>query len=866
MATTPPDILITTPESLYLLLTSAARTILRNVDMVIIDEIHSLTPTKRGAHLALSLERLDAYAGHRAQRIGLSATARSLDEVGKYLTGGLPYTLVQPPAHKEWDLDIVVPIEDMSLPGQPTGNPTGAASGNEERHSIWPHIENRLLDLITTHRSTLIFVNSRRVAERLTARINEEWDARNTPNETTADTPANETSTTSPPEPPILARAHHGSVSSEQRTHIEESLKSGQLPAVIATSSLELGIDMGEIDLVAHIDAPPSVASGLQRVGRAGHHVGARSHGIFLPTHRSDLIRTTVVCERMRAGLIETLHIPTNPLDVLAQHIVAMCAMDDWSLSELTNLIKRTASYATIPTALLTSVLDMLAGRYPDENFAGLRPRIIWDRSTDTLTGRPGSQRIAVTSGGTIPDRGQFGVFLIGEGPGRRVGELEEEMVYESRVGDVFTLGTSSWRIEEITHDQVLVTPAPGIPGRLPFWRGDTEGREAELGAAIGAFMHEIATLPHDTAINRATTAGLDTWAATNLVTYIHEQKTATGAVPSQNTIILEIFPDELGDTQIVIHSPWGSRVNAPWSLAIAARLRQRFGIDPHPMHADDGIILRLPETTPTDDNTPTSHQLLTEIAELITIDPDEITDIITNEVGGSALFASRFRECASRALLLPRRNPAARQALWQQRRRSAQLLEVASRYQEFPIVLETLRECMQDVFDVPALKTLMTNLTNRRTRIHAINTPTPSPMARTLLFGYIAQFLYEGDSPLAERRAAALSVDPELLADILGTHTTSMRELLDPTIVEHTEAQLQALDPERSPRNIEETFDLIRRIGPLTTTEITTRAHPHTNATTTTTWIHELHNRRRIMPITMAGEQRWALVEDAGR
>ncbi|MDN5572251.1 MAG: DEAD/DEAH box helicase, partial [Propionibacteriaceae bacterium] len=553
----------------------------------------------------------------------------------------------------------------------------------------------------------------------------------------------------------MLARAHHGSVSREQRAETEEALKAGRLPAVVATSSLELGIDMGAVDLVVQVEAPPSVASGLQRVGRAGHQVGAVSRGVFFPKYRGDLVASAVIVERMRAGAIEALAIPANPLDVLAQQIVAIVALDDISVDELHDLVRRSAPFATLTRGVLEAVLDMLAGRYPAEEFSELRPRLVWDRATGTLSARRGAQRIAVTSGGTIPDRGLFGVFIAGDGPGRRVGELDEEMVYESRVGDVITLGTTSWRIEQITHDQVLVTPAPGEPGRLPFWRGDTIGRPIELGEAVGRFLREIGSLASDPARARLAEAGLDPWAADNLLAYLADQRAATGHLPTDKTIVVERFTDELGDWRVVIHSPFGAPVHAPWALAIAARLQERYGVDVQAMHADDGIVLRLPDVGDPDEG-PARHD---DLLELILLDPDEVAPLVTDQIGGSALFASRFRECAGRALLLPNRRPGHRQALWQQRQRSAALLAVAAQYPAFPIVLEAVRECLQDVFDVPGLAELMRRVRAREVTITEVTTPQPSPFASSLLFGYVAQFLYEGDSPLAERRAAALSL-----------------------------------------------------------------------------------------------------------
>ncbi|WP_018156368.1 ATP-dependent helicase [Demetria terragena] len=869
---TPSDVLITTPESLFLLLTSAARESLRGVETVIIDEVHAVAGTKRGAHLALSLERLDAWLGRPTQRIGLSATVRPVEEVARYLTGGRPVTTVQPPSTKSWDLQVVVPVEDMSELGGAPAQEGDAA----ERPSIWPHVEERIVDLICEHRSTLVFANSRRLAERLTARLNEIWEERTAPSEhgdpphsePTQDFPAQAIgqSGQSAGSAGILARAHHGSVSKEQRAQIEDDLKAGRLPAVVATSSLELGIDMGAVDLVIQVESPPSVASGLQRVGRAGHQVGATSRGVLFPKFRGDLVQTAVVVERMREGAIEALRVPANPLDVLAQQIVAMCAMDDWTVSDVESLMRRSASYGTLTRPVLESVLDMLAGRYPSDEFAELRPRLVWDRLNDTLTGRRGAQRLAVTSGGTIPDRGLYGVFLAGgDGPGRRVGELDEEMVYESRVGDIFTLGTSSWRIEDITHDQVLVTPAPGQPGRLPFWKGDTLGRPLELGRAVGAFVRELDALDDDAATARTRTSGLDTWASANLLTYLREQRSATGHVPHDRTIVVERFRDELGDWRVVVHSPFGSQVHAPWALALAARLRERFGVDVQAMHGDDGIVLRLLDLEVGAEGD-AGADFGEQITSLILLQPDEIDTQVTEEIGGSALFAARFRECAARALLLPRRTPGRRQALWQQRQRSAQLLEVASNYPSFPISLEAVRECVQDVFDVPGLVELMRDVESRRVRVVEVETQTPSPFAKSLLFGYVAQFLYEGDSPLAERRAAALALDPALLGELLGRDAGStLRDLLDPEVVHQTEAELQRTAPDRRCRDRDDLADLLRRLGPLTREAMLARTTEE-RADQIERWIEELLTTRQTIEVRIAGKDRVALVEDAAR
>ncbi|MGA5410505.1 ATP-dependent helicase [Streptomyces lavendulocolor] len=876
LATRPPDILITTPESLFLMLTSAARDALSGVETVILDEVHAVAGTKRGAHLALSLERLDELLPRPARRIGLSATVRPVDEVARYLSPQRRVEIVQPASGKEFDLSVVVPVEDLSELGAPPSRAGGGSppdTDQAERPSIWPHVEERIADLVQAHRSTIVFANSRRLAERLCNRLNEIAYERATGEALPEDhSPADLMAQSGAAQgaPPLLARAHHGSVSKEQRALVEEDLKAGRLPAVVATSSLELGIDMGAVDLVVQVESPPSVASGLQRVGRAGHQVGAVSTGVVFPKYRGDLVQAAVVTERMRSGAIESMRIPSNPLDVLAQQLVAMVSLDTWQFDDLLAMVRRAAPFASLPESAFTAVLDMLAGRYPSDAFAELRPRVVWDRVTGAVTGRPGAQRLAVTSGGTIPDRGLFGVFLAGSDPkkgGGRVGELDEEMVYESRVGDVFTLGTSSWRIEDITRDRVLVSPAPGVPGRLPFWKGDQLGRPLELGRAVGAFLREVGSLAPDDARLRLLAAGLDAWAADNVLAYLDEQRQACGHVPDDRTILVERFRDELGDWRVVVHSPFGAQVHAPWALALGARLTERYGMDAQVMHADDGIVLRLPDTDLMGldllDQAPTAPGLEYDDEKApvgaadVLFDKGEVDQIVTDQVGGSALFASRFRECAARALLLPRRNPGRRTPLWQQRQRAAQLLQVASEFGSFPIVLEAIRECLQDVFDVPGLKELMGDIESRRVRLVEVTTPEPSPFARSLLFGYVAQFLYEGDSPLAERRAAALSLDSRLLSELLGQ--AELRELLDADVLAELEAELQWRTEDRRVKDVEGVADVLRVLGPLTDAELVERgADPE--------WPRHLAKTRRAIQVRIAGADHWAAVEDAGR
>lgn len=1037
----PPDILITTPESLFLMLTSKARSTLTKVHTVIIDEVHAVAGTKRGAHLAVTLERLDQILETPAQRVGLSATVEPVETVARFLGGSVPVQIVRPPSAKEWELTLSVPVPDMTALGGPNaygegGNsfkqgssprpaPAPAGSGayldkltertrsqirsldatefedrafddravqadtladagtrpevsvrlaeslpqgvtvaealgirpvagpalgsqpdepssdyfdqplparasaeqalwdavgvfpgeetesapqaqtrtqpaltieevqvaasapgsgaggetpnlNGYQASIWPHVEERIVDLVEANRSTIVFANSRGLAEKLTARLNEIYlgrlEARGELGEVTAsastgartyastggepkaladvlaealakDAPtrleadderlpgagASFPLSTQPPAqvmggsataagaPPVLARAHHGSVSKDQRTLIEEALKSGQLRCVVATSSLELGIDMGHVDLVIQVEAPHSVASGLQRVGRAGHQVGEVSRGYLYPKHRGDLLNATVTVQHMLAGQIEPLAIPANPLDILAQQTVAACALGPISVEAWFEALRATAPFATLPRAAFEATLDLLAGKYPSDEFAELRPRIVWDRDAGTIEGRPGAQRLAVTSGGTIPDRGLFPVFIAGAEDSKapkRVGELDEEMVYESRAGDVIALGASSWRIEDISHDRVTVTPAPGVPGRLPFWHGDSPGRPVDLGRALGAFTRELAlenSKDAGAAHARLRGLGLDQWAADNLLAYVAEQAEATGQVPSEKHLLVERFRDELGDWRLILHSPLGMPVHSPWALAVGARAEERYGFNASAMAADDGIVLRIPamEAEPPG-------------ADLFIFDPAELEDIVTERVGNSALFASRFRENAARALLLPRKDPGRRTPLWQQRQRSAQLLDVARKYPTFPLLLETARECLQDVYDLPSLTALHKDLEAKKVRISEVETETPSPFARTLLFGYVAQFLYDGDSPLAERRAAALALDPALLAELLGKD--ELRELLDVEVIRSTEARLQRTAEGYRLRGVEGTADLLRLLGPLTAAEAAQR------------------------------------------
>jgi ATP-dependent Lhr-like helicase len=846
LAKSPPEILITTPESLYLLLTSAARDTLRGVEAVIVDEVHAIAGTKRGAHLALSLERLEHLRGPDAsplQRIGLSATQRPLATIGRFLAGvgpGRGVTIVDAGARKQLDLRVVVPVEDMSRLGEALPleeQPGGPVAGGELWVSIWPAIHPRILELIRGHRSTLVFVNSRRLAERLAQRLNEL---------------AGED----------LVRAHHGSIAREQRVAIEEALKEGRLPALVATSSLELGIDMGAIDLVVQVESPTSVARGLQRIGRAGHGVDEVSSGIIFPKYRGDLLECAVVAERMREAEIEATTIPRNPLDVLAQQVVAMAVVDRWSVADLQATVTRAAPFETLAREALEGVLAMLAGSYPSDEFAELKPRLAWDRVADTVEGRRDARVVAVTSGGTIPDRGLYGVFVLGEAgtPGRRVGELDEEMVYELRAGmhgDVIVLGASSWRVAEITPDRVLVEPAPGQPGKLPFWKGDAVGRPIELGRALGAFVREVeADLARGTKGRAAALARLrerhhlDTLAAENLVAYLEDEREAAGALPTDRRVVVERFRDELGDWRLVVLTPFGGRVHAPWAMAIEARLRERLGAEVASIWSDDGIAIRLPDGD------------LEGVEDDLFPAAEAVEDLVVGAVGGTALFAARFRENAARALLLPRRRPGTRTPLWQQRQRAADLLAVASRYGSFPILVETYRECLADVFDLPALREVLAGIERREVAVHRVETPRATPFASSLLFDYVAAYMYEGDAPLAERRAQALALDRDLLRELLGQE--ELRELLDPAALEETELERQALVDERKAGSVDQVADLLRRLGDLAEAEVAARTRGGTPAARE--WLETLAATRRAVVVRIAGEARWIAVEDAAR
>ena len=840
----PPDLLITTPESLYLMLTSSARETLQGVETVIIDEIHAMATTKRGAHLALSLERLEQVTDRSPQRIGLSATQRPLEETSRFLGGYIsaddprPVRIIDTGVRKQLEIEVVVPVEDMAAPGRET--PAGQPGGGERRSSIWPSIYPRVLELVLAHRSTIIFCNARRAAERMAAKLNELYEEQCAASaEPTGCSPAID-----------LVKAHHGSLAREQRVVIEDQLKRGLLRGIVATSSLELGIDMGAVDLVIQIESPGAVSRGMQRIGRAGHQVGEPSKGSIFPKHRGDLIEAAIVTRRMIDGEIEHTHYLRNPLDVLAQQIVAhVAASGDVPVSELALLVRRCANFHDLSDELLANVLDLLAGRYPSEEFNELRPRIVWDRVNDVLRARDGSKRLAVTSGGTIPDRGLFGVFMP---DGKRVGELDEEMVYESRPGDTFVLGASTWRIEDISFERVTVTPAPGEPGKMPFWHGDRPGRPLELGRALGAFVREIRELPPERAMDRLRQHyALDEFAAQNVVQYLADQAESTGSIPDDRTIVVERFRDEIGDWRVCVLSPFGTPVHAPWAMAIERRLVDRYELPVETMWGDDGIVIRLPEAA--------DHLDL----DVFMIPPEEIDELVMASLPQTSLFSARFRECAGRALLLPRRRPDQRTPLWQQRQRAADLLAVASKYPTFPILLEASRECLQDVFDVPALRDVLGQLQSRQVRLVQVDTPSSSPMASSLLFNWIAAYMYEGDAPLAERRAAALSLDRDLLRDLLGAE--ELRELLDPGVLADVELELQCLADGRRARSADELHDVLRKVGDLTASELDLRVES-TGADSAAIWLAELVRERRVIEIGIADEVRFAAADDAAR
>jgi ATP-dependent Lhr-like helicase len=831
----PADILITTPESLYLMLTSNARETLRSVEVLIVDEIHAIAATKRGTHLFLSLERLEALRAtdRPLQRIGLSATQRPLEEIAKLLGGfseqdgqsrPRPVTIADARAARTLELTIEVPVEDMSeLRASETPFSTRDNAEGPPR-SIWSSIHPRLVELVRQHRSTMVFVNNRRLAERLAAAINE-----------CAGEP--------------LARAHHGSVAREERLVIEDALKSGNLPCIVATSSLELGLDIGAIELVVQIESPPSVSSGIQRVGRANHQVGGNPRGSIFPKHRGDLLACAEAARRMRAAEIESTRYPRNALDVLSQQVVAIVASEEWiSVPALLSLVRGAAPYAELKREQLESVLDMLSGRYPSEEFAELRPRITWYREDDRLEPRKGAKAIAIANAGVIPDRGLYGVFLAGdnEKKSRRVGELDEEMVFEAREGEVFILGASSWRITEITPDRVLVLPAPGMPGKMPFWRGDGLGRSVELGRGIGALLRKVSRAEDAAASeNLRSEHVLDANAAQNLVRYVREQEEPPYALPTDQRLVIERFLDEVGDYRVCLLSPFGTRVHIPLALCMQEKAQRELGTSLEVVWTDDGMVFRFPER----DEPPDLRTLFPS--------PDEVEELLLTALVDTPLFAAHFRECAARALLLPRRSPQKRAPLWAQRKRSASLLSVVSRFSSFPIVLETYRECLQDVFDVPSLNELLLDIQKHKLKLVSVESERPSPFAVSLLFNYVGNFIYDGDAPLAERKAAALAIDPTQLRELLGQ--AELKDLLDPRAIEEASAHAARLG--FPPRHPDELHDLLLLLGDLSQGELTQRLSDQKDAL-----LAPLLKTRRALAVRIAGEERVIAVEDAAR
>ncbi len=826
----PADILVTTPESLFLLLGSKARETLRSVHTVIIDEIHALAPTKRGAHLALSLERLAALCSDEPQRVGLSATARPLQEVARFLGGQRKVTIIDQSARPCLDLAVKVPVPDMentvAAPQEPrSGSILGELYKDEPSNKappergIWAAVYPELIAEIRANRATIIFVNSRGLCERLTQRLNELAEEE-------------------------VVRSHHGSVSHERRREIEEGLKLGEIKGIVATSSLELGIDMGAVDRVILLESPGSVASGLQRVGRAGHQVGERSVGRLYPKFRGDLLESAVIATRMLAGEIEAVRVPQNPLDVLAQQIVAMCCDADVNVKEIERLVRRAYPYAQLSDDVLQALLEMLSGHYPSQDFADLKPLIAWDRSDDTLRPRRGAQMIVRMNAGTIPDRGNYVVTL---GPeGGRLGELDEEMVFETRPGENILLGATTWRVEEITRDRVIVSPAPGEPGKLPFWRGDGPGRPIELGRAIGAFVRKLGGMSTAKAVDwLQNEANLNEHAAQNLARYIDEQKHHTGSLPTDRTITIERFRDELGDWRICILTPFGARVHAPWSMALQQRLSVSSGFDVQLMYSDDGIVLRFADI----DDLPDLESLIP--------DPDEVEELVTDQLAHTAMFAGLFRENAARALLLPRRRANQRTPLWAQRLKSQNLLAAVRKYTNFPMVLETYRQALSDIFDIAALRDLLRSIQSRKVKVDDVETRAASPFARSLVFAYVAAYIYEQDSPLAERKAQALTLDRHLLSELLGQ--AELRELIDPEVMAELEDELQHRAAERQARDPDEVHDLLRQLGDLNATEVDQRAQCDIAAA-----LSDLEKERRAIQVTIAGERRWIAAEHA--
>ena len=840
----PPHILITTPESLYLMLTGPrSNELFRPVQTLIVDEIHTLAGNKRGAHLALTLERLEHAAAAPVQRIALSATIRPLEEVASFLGGDRPVTIVDAGHGKPLDLEVSTVVPDFrDLPGG----------------SIWPVLIPRLLRLIEEHRTTLVFANSRRLAERTADRLNEQRNAEERGEASGLveqgvakgiGFAALGRGLTSQP-----IRAHHGSIAKDTRLEMERDLKEGRLRAIVGTSSLELGIDIGSVDLVAQLQSPKSVAQGLQRVGRSGHLVGQTSKGRIFPTHREDLMEAAAVAAGMKRGEVEATHTPVNPLDVLAQQIVAMVAVEDWGVTDLLGVMRRSHPFRNLSETALRSVLAMLSGRYSAKVHRELRPRIAWDRTRDILTALPGSRLAAVSHAGTITDRGAFGAYLP---DGRtRIGELDEEFVFETRVGDTFMLGAQVWRVLEVTDDKVLVGEAPGSLPRMPFWRGDMPWRAYELGVRAGAFRRRTAAtvralkeelgldshrelrshkdhprVAEELARLRSENA-LDDNSAWLVFDYLAGQLDRGGQVAGDRTVVVELFADALGDPRLVVHSCFGGRVNGPWGLALAAALREHTGVNVEYQTNDDGMLFRFPES---DAEFPL--ELVTSMTAV------EARRRVLADLPHSAVFGAQFRQNAARALLLPGVGPGRRTPFWLQRLRARDLLQTVRRLPDFPVLVETYRDCLEDVMDLPHLEEVLEGIERGRITMVAVRPETPSPVAESLLFAFQSIYTYEWDSPRTEQRAGHPAVDMDLLQDVL--REVDLGGLLRPEAIAKTQAELDHSHPTRRARTKEELALILDALGDLTLEELARR-----EAVDGAPWLAELMDEGRVVEI----------------
>ena len=871
-----PHILITTPESLYILLTSPrARDLFRTVRTLIVDEIHTLVGSKRGVHLALSLERLQHLAEHPFQRIGLSATVRPLEEAARYLGGATwqgedeaatlvprPVTIVNAAYRKQLDLQVETVVEDFR----------NLAGG-----SVWPTVITRVNQLIEEHRSTLIFVNNRRLAERAADWLNELRAAGGT----AAFNPAAGLMEDGLAKglgmfgagrgqhaEPI--RAHHGSMSKEIRLALENDLKAGKLPAIIGTSSLELGIDIGAVDLVVQLQAPKAVAQGLQRIGRAGHLVGQTSKGRFFPTHREDVMEAAAVAGGMLRGEVEAIHTPRNALDILAQQIVAMVSVENWHVDELYRLIRQAYPYADLGLRAYAAVLEMLAGRYPSLAHGELRPRITWDKVNQQLAALPGARLMAMTSGGTIPDRGTFGAYL-SDGK-TKLGELDEEFVYETRPGDTFTLGSQVWRVLAVTNDKVVVGDAAGSVPRMPFWRGDYPWRPYELGEKVGAFRRAVAERLQAAAAAlgleelRATAArrdapqvqdllawlrrdyALDDNSAGIVMDYVAGQVDHAGTISSDRSILVEVFDDAVGDPRMVVQSPFGGRVNGLWAIALGSALRERTGVEVEVQSNDDGILFRFPAA---DGDFP---------LDLVTnMTAGEARERILGELPNSAVFGAQFRQNAARALLLPGLGRGKRTPFWLQRLRAKDLLQIVRRFEDFPIVAETYRDCLQEVMDLPHLETILGAIQRGEIEVVATESLTPSPVALSLLWDFISIYMYEWDAPKAERQLQTLAANRDLLQELL--QDIDLADLLRPEAVAEVRERLQHTAPAVQVRTLEELAYLFQSVGDLSSVEVAERC-----TTDPASWLGRLAGDRRIValpiPARFHAETRWVAAE----